>query len=179
MKNIVHLLLVGLLAGSVAVLSSCASAPKSEKKQESPTKKEASQPVVKTEKATPVPAPTTTKAAEAEKAPASSASVLEVLEIAIAKGIQDREAIEVADTFTVDVGKLYCWTKIAGGVDGNSVVHRWKKDGEVIAEITLNVNASPWRTFSSKAIMPEWTGNWVVEVLAGGNVLKTKAFVIQ
>jgi hypothetical protein len=110
---------------------------------------------------------------------ASAPATLEVSDIAIAKGVENREAVEPGETFTSDVAKLYCWTKITGGQEGDSITHRWTKDGEVMGEVKLNVNASPWRTFSSKAIMPEWKGKWSVEVLQNDTVLKTKEFTVE
>lgn len=190
MKNMVKLMLVGLLVSSLAVISSCASTAKSVKKQESQAKAESSKPVASeaaTVKATPVPTAIVSKVKKVEpqiektteKTPASSSATLEVLEIAIAKNIQEREAVEVGDTFPVGIERLYCWTKITGGAEGDSVTHRWKKGEEIMAETTLNVNGSPWRTYSSKAIMADWTGNWVVEILQGETVLASKEFVIQ
>ncbi|MEW6516863.1 MAG: DUF2914 domain-containing protein [candidate division FCPU426 bacterium] len=121
-------------------------------------------------------------AAAEEAAPAQVASApatLEVAEIAIAKGVENREAVDSGDTFPADVAKLYCWTKLTGGKEGDSITHRWLKDGEVMGEVSLNVNASPWRTYSSKAIMPEWKGKWSVEVLQNGTVLKSQEFTIE
>ncbi len=118
-------------------------------------------------------------AAEPAAAVASTPATLEVADIAIAKGVENREAVEPGDTFTSDVAKLYCWTKITGGQEGDSITHRWIKDGVVMGEVKLNVNASPWRTFSSKAIMPEWKGNWSVEILQNDAVIKTKEFTVE
>lgn len=110
---------------------------------------------------------------------ASAPATLEVADIAIAKAVENREAVEPADTFTSDVAKLYCWTKLTGGQEGDSITHRWTKDGEVMGEVKLNVNASPWRTYSSKAIMPEWKGKWSVEILQNDTVIKTKEFTVE
>lgn len=125
------------------------------------------------------PAPAAPAAAAEPAAVASAATTLEVADIAIAKAVENREAVEPGDTFTADVAKLYCWTKLTGGQEGDSITHRWTKDGVVMGEVTLKVNASPWRTFSSKAIMPEWKGKWTVEVLQNGTVLKTKEFTVE
>jgi hypothetical protein len=158
MKKVLGVLLVVLVAISLAAVSSQAAEMESS----------SSQPAVEQPAAAP--------AAVAE-APASGG--LEVAEVAIAKGVENRDAKDVADTFTADVAKLYCWTKISGGQEGDTIVHRWKKGEEVMGEITLKVNGSPWRTFSSKTIMPEWKGKWVVEILAGDKVLTSKEFTIE
>ncbi|MCK5241193.1 DUF2914 domain-containing protein [bacterium] len=118
-------------------------------------------------------------AAKPAEAPAAIDASLEIIEIAIAKSIENREPQEVADTFASDVERVYCYTKINGGKEGDSITHRWKKGDQVMAEISLKVNASPWRTYSSKAIMKEWTGAWTVEILQGDTVLKAKTFTIE
>ncbi|MBN1596421.1 DUF2914 domain-containing protein [candidate division FCPU426 bacterium] len=113
-------------------------------------------------------------------APAAAAETnLEVVEIAIAQGIENREPVQVADKFPAGVERLYCYTKIEGGKEGNSITHRWKKGDDVLAEISLNVSGSPWRTYSSKAIMQEWTGTWSVEILQNNVVLISKEFTIE
>lgn len=126
------------------------------------------------------------KAGSGTKAPAGAGEAaderdgsLEVSEILIATGIQDREPVGEADTFPADVNKLYCYTKVEGGSEGDTITHKWLKDGEVMAEVTLDLGGSPWRTYSSKLIMPEWTGAWITEVLHNGVALTSKPFTIQ
>jgi hypothetical protein len=45
--------------------------------------------------------------------------------------------------------------------------------------VDLEIGGSPWRTWSSKAIPPEWSGDWSVEIRdADGAVLETVGFTI-
>ena len=49
-----------------------------------------------------------------------------------------------------------------------------------MARVELNVGSGYWRTWSSKAILPEQTGPWEVKVLdAEGTVLAAAGFVIE
>jgi Protein of unknown function (DUF2914) len=181
MKKIISIFVVALFAGSMVAANSMASETKvadaktagSETKSAGSEAKSADSEAKTAE----------TKPAGSETKPAVVAAAtdatLEVIEIAVAKGIENREAIDVADTFTPDVERLYCYTKIKGGKEGDSITHRWKKGEDVMAEVSLNVNGSPWRTHSSKAIMKEWLGTWTVEILQGDAVLKSKEFTIK
>lgn len=141
---------------------SSAAQPAAEKKAEVPAKEVKAEPIK-------------TGAASAE----AVAGKLSVAEISITTNIENRVPLDPAEKFTVGVEKLYCYTKIVGGTEGSRITHRWKKGDEIMANINLNVNGSPWRTFSSKNIMKEWTGNWTVEVLDGETVLTTTAFTIE
>jgi hypothetical protein len=44
----------------------------------------------------------------------------------------------------------------------------------------LPVRSSNWRTWSSKTVLPQWVGQWQVEVLdRDGTLLKTIAFSLN
>ncbi len=125
------------------------------------------------------PTPAATAEAATPVATPEAGSTLEVKAIAIAPEIKDREPVDAGNEFPATVGKLYCYTKIVGGKEGTSIIHRWKRKGEVVAYVRLAVNGSPWRTFSSKSIQSDWTGPWSVDVLEGDNVIKTIDFTIK
>ncbi len=102
-----------------------------------------------------------------------------VAEGVIAVGIEARQPVGASNSFPNDVGKLYCWTKITGAAEPIQILHRWKRGDEVKAGVSLEVRGSPWRIFSSKTILPEWTGEWSVEVVFDGTVIETLNFVIS
>ncbi|MCD4812511.1 DUF2914 domain-containing protein [bacterium] len=109
---------------------------------------------------------------------ASVQSGIQVVEGVIATGIEARQPVGENTSFSKDVVKVYCWTKISGVTDPVQVIHRWKKGEQVMAEVSLGVGGSPWRIYSSKNIMPEWTGTWSVDVVVGEKVIKTLEFMI-
>ncbi len=105
---------------------------------------------------------------------------LTVREAAIARGIEDHEPVGVAGTFPPDVGKVYCYTKIAGGRPGDHITHVWYYGERKMAEVELAIGSPLFRTYSSKRILPSWTGGWRVEVLGpDGTVLQTLEFTIE
>jgi hypothetical protein len=98
---------------------------------------------------------------------------------AICRDVVDREPVDSGNSFTADVGKLYCFTKITGAQFPTHVTHVWSFDGTERARVELAVNAASWRTFSSKIIQAHELGAWRVEIVdPEGNVLKTLEFEV-
>jgi hypothetical protein len=108
------------------------------------------------------------------------ALAVEVVEGVIATQVTERSPVGAAESFSSDVGRLYCFTRIAGAAVDSQVTHVWLKDGQEKARVPLTVRSNDYRTWSSKAIMPEWTGAWQVDVLAeDGTLLKSLPFTVQ
>ncbi len=104
---------------------------------------------------------------------------LEVVAAAICKDVVDREAVDVGNSFSTSVPRLYCFTKIVGASQPTEVVHVWSYGDVERARVSLAVNAANWRTYSSKAIQAHEIGTWRVDVLdATGNLLETINFEI-
>jgi len=75
--------------------------------------------------------------------------------------------------FPVDIGRLYCCTKIFAREDGE-ISHNWIFEGEPFPPVKLRVLRSPgYRTRSVKTLFPKQIGNWKVEVEAEGKILVT------
>ena len=109
----------------------------------------------------------------------SAQSGLSVAESSVATMVVDRMPSGVATTFGTDVERVYAWTRIEGA-DGETTIHHVWIHGDVErADLELRIGGSPWRTWSNKAIPPEWAGDWRVEVRdAAGNVLETIRFAV-
>lgn len=100
------------------------------------------------------------------------------VEGAIAVDVMDREPVEPGTMFAADVGTLWCWTKVTGA-EGQTLEHVWSF-GEYEWVVALDIGGSPWRTYTSKKIVPEWTGDWKVTVrTVGGEVLEELTFTVQ
>jgi hypothetical protein len=101
-----------------------------------------------------------------------------VARAAIATGIEEHEPEGSAVEFPPGVDRLFCFTQIAGA-DGETIVHAWIHEGTTRARVELEIGSPLWRTFSSKQILPSWTGNWQVKILTeAGAVLKTIDFSV-
>lgn len=108
-------------------------------------------------------------------------SGLGVSEASVGTSIENRELQGTAESFSPDVGTVWCLTRITGGGgEGDTVKHRWFHGDNLMAEVELPVRSSSWRTYSSKKILPEWTGDWSVEITdPEGTVLETVKFSIE
>lgn len=88
----------------------------------------------------------------------------------------DREPTDVVEEATTATETIYFFTEIRG-MEGGTIVHRWKHGGEVQAEVDFDIGGPRWRVWSSKDMIDAWTGEWTVEVVDGaGNVLTSKSF---
>lgn len=109
-----------------------------------------------------------------------SALALEVAEGVITSQVSDRKPVDSLTSYSADIGKLYCFTHIVGAESDSKVTHVWYRGDEEMARVDLAVRSDNWRTWSSKTLLPEWTGDWRVDVLdADGTVLRTIAFTLN
>jgi hypothetical protein len=62
-------------------------------------------------------------------------------------------------------------------MSGQTAIHRWEFDGNVMAETKFKIAGPRWRVWSSKNLLPTWTGEWKVSVLNGvGEVISEDVF---
>lgn len=103
-----------------------------------------------------------------------------VLDAVLATGVENRQPVGSASTFPADVGRVYAYTRVVGAAGEGSLTHVWYYAGQVKAQVQLPVRSDDWRTWSSKTILPGWTGEWLVEVQgADGRVLASVPFQVQ
>ncbi len=94
-----------------------------------------------------------------------SAVAITTTDVIITTLVSDRAPVDRVEVYPAQYGKLYCFTLIEGATPGTSVDHVWFYEGREMARITLPVGSARWRTYSSKKIVPEWTGDWEVRVV--------------
>jgi hypothetical protein len=177
------LLSVTLVASALSQAGPGRSAPKKKKKAKADTTAVDSSRVDSTT-AEKKPAPDTTRAptpapparAEAKKPPKASPPPRRepppnrpgfsrfVPRAVLCTGIVNREPVAPLDSVVTAVDTVYFFTAIAD-LGGTTVTHRWKHDGEVLAEIPMHIGGPHWRVYSRKVLLPEWAGDWVVEVV--------------
>jgi len=115
----------------------------------------------------------------AAQEPAEKAAPFEVAEAVIATGVVEREPVGVGTEFPATVGTLYFYTIFTGEFDEARVEHVWLHEDKEMARVPLTVRGPRWRTWSSKSILPEWTGRWTVRVEgADGTVLRSTEFTV-
>ena len=78
--------------------------------------------------------------------------------------IVDREPVDNLTEVSGDAQRVFFFTDLRE-LAGQIVTHRWEYNGKVMAEVTFKVgNGARWRVYSSKNLLPEWTGQWTVVV---------------
>ncbi len=107
-----------------------------------------------------------------------------VNEIVCGTGIEERNIQNPSDTFKVegDITTIYCLSSISTDEAPTKVYHVWKYGDKEMAkvELNINVNSPSYRVWSSKKIIPQWVGEWKLEVQdANGNVLGEKSLKVE
>ena len=96
----------------------------------------------------------------------------------LATAVENRQPVEATAPIQSGVGELFYFTEVHGGP--GSIQHVWIWQGRTMATVPLEVRSSRFRTWSSKRIQPDWTGQWRVEArTADGKVLSFKEFVVE
>lgn len=103
------------------------------------------------------------RTAAAQQTPAEAD--LTISRAVVATDVQDREPLGEATSFGADVGTVYFYTVFEGDFGERQLEHVWIRDGEEMARVPLAVRGPRWRTWSSKAIPADWSGNWTVRVV--------------
>lgn len=94
----------------------------------------------------------------------------------ITTGVADREPVNDLQRVLAGNEKVLFFTELRN-MEGQTIRHRWSHGEESLAEVEFHVGGPRWRVWSSKSLLPEWGGEWLVEVIDGaGNVVSEKRF---
>ncbi len=94
---------------------------------------------------------------------------LNVATAVISKNIADRQPVEPGSSFSVSVGKLFCYSKVTNIQSSTQIYHVWYYGDTERARVALNVNPPDWRTYSSKIIQAHEIGKWHVKIIDDAN----------
>jgi len=90
--------------------------------------------------------------------------------------IENKEPVSDLQKISSAITRVYFFTELMG-LSGHKISHRWEYQGKIMAEITFEIGADRWRTWSSKNMLSSWTGSWQVSVVdEGGNIIEQKSF---
>lgn len=89
-----------------------------------------------------------------------------VLHATFTTGVANREPEDSVTRLSTDHTHVFYFTELKG-LEGQTVTHRWIYDGKTMAEVPFQVKGPHWRVWSSKTLLPKWTGTWTVEVVDG------------
>jgi hypothetical protein len=94
----------------------------------------------------------------------------------ITTAVEDREPTNDLTEVPASEERVLFFTDLRG-MAGQTIKHRWLHAGEQVAEVDFNVGGPRWRIWSSKSMIPDWQGNWTVQVIDGnGQVVAEKQF---
>jgi len=115
-------------------------------------------------------------AAQEESVEAPTASAGQVVRAIFTSSIAEREPVDSIEQLAADRPGIVFFTELRD-FGGQTVTHRWERDGEIMAEVPFQVGADRWRVWSSKRLLPDWTGEWTVSVIdEAGSVVESRSF---
>ena len=118
-------------------------------------------------------------AAQEAAAPSAPAGV-EIKDAVVCQDVVNRAPVGGADVFSRDLPKVYCFCRVVGMQGEGAIVHNWYYQGALKSSIKLPVHAANWRTWSYKAMSPNQTGEWMVEIMTeNGTPLESVVFMVQ
>lgn len=105
---------------------------------------------------------------------------ISVVEAVVCQEVVDRMPVGSGDMIPAGTDRVFCFTRIEGAQAETEITHNWYYQGSLKASVVLPVRNANWRTWSSKTLLPEWKGEWMVEVLSkDGAPLESIIFFVQ
>ncbi|VAW98982.1 hypothetical protein MNBD_GAMMA22-1389 [hydrothermal vent metagenome] len=90
--------------------------------------------------------------------------------------VSEHEPTDKIDKLQSSYNSVYYFTELQD-MSGQTAIHRWEYNGNVMAETKFTVSGPRWRVWSSKNLLPSWTGEWKVSVINGvGDVISEDVF---
>jgi len=95
-------------------------------------------------------------------------------------GIDNREPVIMVDSIdSSSYTSISFFTELTE-LTSHNVTHQWTFNDQVMFEKTFEVKGPRWRVWTSKTLIPSWTGSWTVNVLDDDrSVLASKSFDYQ
>jgi hypothetical protein len=95
----------------------------------------------------------------------ANAGAGEVSRAVFTTGIDNREPVSTVDNLdSSDLRSVSFFTELQD-MAGQTVTHQWTHQDKVMFEKTFEVKADRWRVWTSKTLIPAWSGTWTVNVL--------------
>ncbi len=80
-------------------------------------------------------------------------------------GVDNREPVIIVDSIDSTAYTSISFFTELNDLSGRNVTHQWTYNDKVMFEKTFEVIGSRWRVWTSKTLIPSWTGTWTVNVL--------------
>lgn len=79
-------------------------------------------------------------------------------------GVQDHEPIDNLSEIPSSAARVYFFTDVRN-LAGQTIVHRWERNGTTLQEIPLMVGGNRWRTYSYRVLDATFGGEWKASVV--------------
>ncbi len=109
---------------------------------------------------------------------AGTAKSAATVEASVGTAVADHALTGAAESFPKGTAKLYCFIKVTGAAD-SGVEHVWYKGDAEQGRVKLKVGGSPWRTYSTKTLGDDASGDWRCDVVQNGTVLQSVKFKVE
>ena len=109
---------------------------------------------------------------------AGTAKSAATVEVSVGTAVADHALTGAAESFPKGTEKLYCFSKVTGAAD-SEVEHVWYKGDAEQGRVKLKVGGSPWRTYSTKTLGADASGDWRCDVVQNGTVLQSVKFKVE
>jgi Protein of unknown function (DUF2914) len=109
---------------------------------------------------------------------AGAAKAAATVEASVGTSVADRTLAGAAESFPKGTEKLYCFSKVTGA-ENSEIEHVWYKGEAEQGRVKLKVGGSPWRTYSSKTLGADASGDWRCDVVQDGKVLQSVKFKVE
>ncbi len=117
--------------------------------------------------------------AQEPAAPAKNAETFQLTRAVMCETIENFEPLGAAAAFSVEAGRVSCYTAFRGIPDITHVVHKWYRRDELVTTKRLTLKTPAWATYSSIQLREADKGPWRVEVLhSEGQILRTLRFSV-
>ncbi len=109
-----------------------------------------------------------------------TATAGEVSRAQFTTSIDDREPVSMIYSLDSSAGNSISFFTEVSDMAGQTVTHQWTHQDKIMFEKTFQVKAERWRIWTSKTLIPDWTGTWTVNVLDNERaLLASKTFEYQ
>lgn len=78
--------------------------------------------------------------------------------------VENHEPVDEVTELGTDHDRVLFFMEVRN-MENHTLTHRYSHEGDVEAEVELAIGGPRWRTWSSKRLIPDWEGEWTVEVV--------------
>ena len=95
-------------------------------------------------------------------------------------GIDNHEPVLIVSSISSGSYTSISFFTELNDLDSHNITHQWTFNDKVMFEKTFEVKSARWRVWTSKTLIPSWTGLWTVNVLDDDrSVLTSSSFEYQ